>query len=157
MRAFFIIGFLLAFSSYGQDKFKIINSNHHHIRPDHEYRAAKHHTLNLDDTTAVEGPVLSITFIDDHSCKSVERLNHHYSFEDAYIPEGFPEHIEIRKATIVVVEFEDGFRMPVVKTPDGTYFSFLVESGYLTLDYKHIIDGKRETHIDALTVEVEKH
>ena len=64
--------------------------------------------------------------------------------------------MDIKSGKFVLIRCKDNYEMPAVKTSDGTYFSFTIEEGFLTLDYKYHYDKDGAIKIGYATVEVEK-
>ena len=84
------------------------------------------------------GPVLDETYIDAKGVATLGDLNQAFELRKAYLPDQWPEQYDLHNARFVVLQYADGAEIPVIQTPDGTFFSFLTEEGYLSCDIKRV-------------------
>ena len=139
LSALFIGLFLLSSNLNGlaQTAPKVIDDADHVIKQKTFYtakgfnKADRYKPVNL-------GPVLDETYIDAHDVATLGDLNDAFELRKAYLPDQWPEKYDLHNARFVILQFSDGAEMPAIQTPDGTFFSFLTEEGYLSCDIKQV-------------------
>ena len=79
-----------------------------------------------------------------------------FDIRHAWVPTGWPRSIDLKYAVFVLCQFETGQYLPAIQTPDGSLFSFLIEDGFLSIDYKEIVALSKMSIVDFVTFSVEK-
>ena len=100
------------------------------------------------------GAIMRETYVDEEQVKVLGDLKDLYPLDKAILPEGWPEDIHLTDGEYRLAQFKNDEAMPVVVTPDGTVFDFLIEEGMFSLNYE--VKGEPPLMFAYLTAEIEK-